>query len=73
MYYDVLFSTDFNSEEIIMNNNDILFFCFKRRRRQHKGEHDDTRRLLKCLHLIVANATTRLASKGLASLVYHDC
>lgn len=26
MCYDVLFSTDFNSEEIIMNNNDILLF-----------------------------------------------
>ena len=37
MYYDILLSTDFNSEKIIMNNNDILlFFCFKRRHRYHK-------------------------------------
>ena len=26
MCYDILFSTDFNSEEIIMNNNDILLY-----------------------------------------------
>lgn len=50
-----------------------IFFGFKRRRRQDKGEQDKVNLLLNCLHLIIANATTRFVSKVSTSLENHDC
>ena len=38
-----------------------------------KGKHDEVRALLNCLHLIVANATTRFVSKVSTSLENHNC
>ena len=38
-----------------------------------KGKHDEVKALLNCLHLIVANATTRFSSKVSTSFEHHDC
>ena len=57
-----------------MNNNVMPFvFVLSEGAGKDRGKHDEVKALLNCLHLIVANATTRFASKVSTSFENHDC
>ena len=57
-----------------MNNNVMPFvFVLSEGAGKDRGKHDEVKVLLNCLHLIVANATTRFVSKVSTSLENHDC
>ena len=57
-----------------MNNNVMPFvFVLSEGAGKDRGKHDEVKALLNCLHLIVANAATRFASKVSTSFENHDC
>lgn len=57
-----------------MKNNVMSFvFVLSEGAGKDRGKHDEAKVLLNCLHLIVANATTRFVSKVSTSLEHHDC